>query len=1004
MESNEGQKSHKRKSVRWPEENRLSVAQGDNDSRRAGPSDSSSQPGNPSITEDEEEDYFNYLGASGNRGSESESASGSYTSEVESDDDDANDNETSSMRAATIENTIRNRDAGHLPQIVNEDDVEHLPPQQAHLRMSDLQVNPLSLMDLGQGASGMTPGAILQDQPDPIEEEYRKKFRALSPQARTSVNRTHHSLPASPLLSPDLLVTGEDGNSIPLKELQRRLEEEIEASANSGDNGRTNKGEGPSTHTPPHRHRSIRIESQKGDGNVEKDEKEKQMDDSSIFSEKNSLTALNDSGPGYDEPANVAKAEANDIAAELVRTHLAKQRLLQGNNQDSGYVHNDNFLTNALSKDDDIARPPELNDNSSFSSKQSSVSSDHNVDESGEYIPRPRRVMEGVLGALLRLNAQADDVRSVRSGVSTPSESNTPIQTPVQSPSETPVQSPYASDAESRKSLLQIRHHPSHLPKIPKLKRPAYFRSMSTEDILGRSKDRRQWYSHSRTSSKTSLFGSYEQEAGAKESLQKKETPAQKKERKEAKKRDEKKRKEEKARAKKLKKARLAEQQRITTHIADVLQRQRFILRLGRALMLFGAPTHRLESYLDVTARVLELDVQFLYIPGCMLVSFNDATTHTSETKLLRVNQGLNLTKIDATHLIYKEVVHDLMSLDEASNRIDELLKSKNLYPPWMCVIIYMVSTGFISLYGYQGYWRDLPIAGVLGGCVAVLQFYVAPRSPLYSNVFEVSSSIVVSFLGRALGSITQHGDYVFCFAAIVQGALALILPGYIILCGALELQSKNLVAGSVRMFYAVIYSMFLSFGITLGSTIYGWFDHNAVSVTTCKRSLDDKWRILAIPIAATGLGMVNQASFRQLPVMIFLASAGYAVLYFVQQRVKSASAFTSAIGAFTIGILGNLYSRIGHGLAFAAMLPAVFVIVPSGVAAQGSLVAGVSLANQIVKNSTITDQKPDDYSPSNLGNAMIQVAVGITVGLFAATLVVYPLGLKSKRSALFTF
>lgn len=257
--------------------------------------------------------------------------------------------------------------------------------------------------------------------------------------------------------------------------------------------------------------------------------------------------------------------------------------------------------------------------------------------------------------------------------------------------------------------------------------------------------------------------------------------------------------------ASKKHKQRLEDQIRITIHIAEILQRQRFILKLCRALMLYGAPTHRLEEYMKMTSRVLEIDGQFLYIPGCMIVSFGDVSTHTSEMQLVRVTQGVDLGKLHLTHLIYKEVVHDLIGVEEAMQRLDEVMKAKNLYHRYICVLIFGFSSAMVAPFAFSGRWVDMPIAFLLGCIVGFLQLVVAPRSDLYSNVFEISAAIVVSFLGRAFGSIDDVN--LFCFAAVTQGALALILPGYIILCGALELQSKNIVAGSVRMFYSIIYS-----------------------------------------------------------------------------------------------------------------------------------------------------------------------------------------------------
>lgn len=439
---------------------------------------------------------------------------------------------------------------------------------------------------------------------------------------------------------------------------------------------------------------------------------------------------------------------------------------------------------------------------------------------------------------------------------------------------------------------------------------------------------------------------------------------------------------------------------RITVHIADILQRQRFIIRMCRALMMYGAPTHRLEEYMVMTSRVLEIDGQFVYFPGTMIVAFGDAATRTSEVHLVRCAQGLNLSKLSDTHKIYKDVIHDLVGVEQASHKLEELMKRKNTFPPWQCVLLYGLGSASVCTWGFGGGWLDIPVAFGVGLVIGYLQFYVSSMSNLYSSVFEVTASIVVSFLSRGIGSI--KGGKLFCFGAIAQGSLALILPGYIILCGSLELQSKNLVAGSVRMFYAIIYSLFLGFGITLGAALYGWVDSNATDAAVCPadHSLDDKWRILFVPLFSLSLGLINQARWRQTPVMILISSIAYIGTYFAGKHFSNVTEFTAAIGAFIIGILGNMYSRIGKGMAVAAMLPAIFVQVPSGIASKGSLLAGVDTANKIT-NSSSANQVSSDISSLSFGATMVEVSIGISVGLFAAAIVVYPFG--KRRTGLFT-
>lgn len=444
-----------------------------------------------------------------------------------------------------------------------------------------------------------------------------------------------------------------------------------------------------------------------------------------------------------------------------------------------------------------------------------------------------------------------------------------------------------------------------------------------------------------------------------------------------------------------------AQRLKITVHIADILQRQRFIMRMCRALMLYGAPTHRLEEYLTMTSRVLEIDGQYMYFPGCMIIAFGDAATRTSEVHLVKCSQGLNLAKLSDTHAIYKGVIHDLMGVEEAASKLEELLRKKNLYSPWVCVLLYGLGSASVCPFAFSGDWLDVPIAFGLGLCVGYLQYFISSISNLYSSVFEVTASIVVSFIARAIGSI--NGGNTFCFGAIAQGSLALILPGYIILCGSLELQSKNLVAGSVRMFYAIIYSLFLGFGITLGAALYGWVDKDSTNKAQCDAThkVDDKWRILFIPLFSLCLGLINQARWRQLPVMVFISCVGYIGNYFAGKHFQEVTEFTAAIGAFIIGILGNMYSRIWKGMAVSAMLPAIFVQVPSGIASKSTLLSGINSANQITDASGSSTSSTSDTSSLSFGATMVEVSIGISVGLFAAALVVYPFG--KKRTGLFT-
>ncbi|KAI1781286.1 DUF1212-domain-containing protein [Hypoxylon cercidicola] len=453
---------------------------------------------------------------------------------------------------------------------------------------------------------------------------------------------------------------------------------------------------------------------------------------------------------------------------------------------------------------------------------------------------------------------------------------------------------------------------------------------------------------------------------------------------------------------------RMEDEIRITMHIAETLTRQKYIIKMCKALMLFGAPTHRLEEYLRMTARVLEIDGQFLYLPGCMIISFDDRSTHTTEVKIVRTNQGIDLGKLRDTHEIYKLVLHDKLDLEEAIEALTRVMEKKDKFHPWLRVLGFGFASATVAPFAFEGQLIDLPICFFLGCLVGTLQIIVAPRSDLYNNVFEISAAVLTSFLSRAFGSI--KGGQLFCFSSLAQSSIALILPGWFVLCSALELQSRAVVPGSIRMVYAIIYSLFLGFGITVGTALYGLMDSHATSATSCPNPIPNYYRFFFVPLFTICLAFVNNAKWKQMPVMVIIAFAGYIVNFFSSPKFAASPQIANTLGAFTVGVLANLYSRLRHGVAAAALLPAIFVQVPSGLAATGSLLSGLSTANELNNSTeivngtstvTIDNNQPLDTIVFNVAASMINIAIGITVGLFLSALIVYPLG--KRRSGLWT-
>ncbi|EHK18099.1 uncharacterized protein TRIVIDRAFT_194534 [Trichoderma virens Gv29-8] len=623
-------------------------------------------------------------------------------------------------------------------------------------------------------------------------------------------------------------------------------------------------------------------------------------------------------------------------------------------------------------------------------------------DYAQDYVPRPSTYRGGILSSLLKLyrDDSGADHGQGSSGFTTPTTPTTPIMSP----------------------------HPSP----PNSRRPS---TVST--VRSRSSSRLRGYHRSRNSSSSVTLGELLKSSSMFTAPGSSEISDRL--------------------AEKIKKEKFGkpkkEQIRITVHIAGIMARHRYLLKLCRALMMYGAPTHRLEEYMNMSSRVLEIEGQFLYMPSCMIISFDDSSTHTAEVKVVRVPQGVDLGRLRDVHNIYKDVVHDKLGVEEATRRLDEVIDRKAKFSTWFRVFMYGLASVCVAPFAFQGRFIDLPIAFLLGCLVGLLQLVFAPSNELYAHVFEVSAAVITTFIARGFGSI--QGGKLFCFSALAQSSIALILPGYMVLCGSLELQSHNIVAGSVRMVHAVIYTLFLGYGITIGASLYGMLDSQAASATTCENplSLNRGWSFLFVPGFTLCLCIINQAQWKQTPVMTIMSLAGFCVNSYSSQYFESNSQISNMLGALTIGILANLYSRlgrhvqnawldlvewwqarvqprfskkkqamadeesstgtpadqpqrlprkVGYSLAAAAMLPAIFVQVPSGLAASGSLLAGINSANLLNKNASSSSSSQIDGTAFTVLLSVIQVAIGISVGLFMSALIVYPLG--KRRSGLFSF
>ena len=169
-----------------------------------------------------------------------------------------------------------------------------------------------------------------------------------------------------------------------------------------------------------------------------------------------------------------------------------------------------------------------------------------------------------------------------------------------------------------------------------------------------------------------------------------------------------------------------------------MVNRQNFLLKLARALMTFGAPSHRVESQLLACARILEVDAEFIHIPGIILCSYGDSETKTSETHVVKCGGGLSLGNLHRVHQIYRAVVHDEICAKTASAQLSEVLHAKPIYNKPVRIALAFSLSALICPLAFGGSFLDMWIAGLGAVIISFMRLVIATNnSQLYANLFE---------------------------------------------------------------------------------------------------------------------------------------------------------------------------------------------------------------------------------------------------------------------------
>lgn len=395
-----------------------------------------------------------------------------------------------------------------------------------------------------------------------------------------------------------------------------------------------------------------------------------------------------------------------------------------------------------------------------------------------------------------------------------------------------------------------------------------------------------------------------------------------------------------------------------------------FVLKLGRGLHAAGYSAHRLEEAVMLVARRLGLEAHLFSTPTALFAAFGPEGEQ--RTHLLRVEPGsTDLARLAALDGVATRVALGQQSPERGSEELDAILAAPPRYGPFVTVLAFAFASAAASRF-FGGGPREA-LGSLVIGCAIGLLALLAGRVRSLSRVFEASAAALAAFLATVFA--VRFGPVV-AFTAMLSGLIVLV-PGFALTTGVLELAHRHLMAGTARLAGAIGTLLAMGLGVAVGGRLAEVLFGEAPLAPVVATAGWTEW--LALVVAPLGFVVLLKAEWRDAPSIV----AASALAYFgtrLGSRLLGPE-LGAFLGALAVGAWGNAYARWLHRPSVIVVSPGILLLVP------GSL--GFRSVTSLLDRNTVLGIES--------AFTMAFVAVCLATGLLFANVVVPPRSLLAE-------
>ncbi|KAI8901431.1 hypothetical protein BC833DRAFT_577669 [Globomyces pollinis-pini] len=395
------------------------------------------------------------------------------------------------------------------------------------------------------------------------------------------------------------------------------------------------------------------------------------------------------------------------------------------------------------------------------------------------------------------------------------------------------------------------------------------------------------------------------------------------------------------------------------------------MILLSKDLFHYGVPVHRLEYLLESVGESIGLPCSFFTLPNFIMMSIQYQNDH--KTYLLKQGQNFHMGKLSMVNDLCHELLNGRKTIEDSIVDLKQI-REKSSLNKWSFMFLYPATSWLLCLIGFNGTWMDALLSFTMGIIVGAFQILAIDFPTTFGYLFEFLSALVVAVFTNAAYILYSNYGYCIQTQKIMLSALVILLPGLFLTLSIVEISTRNVVCGTVRLASSLFTALLLGFGLAFG-------DYLVVTKapSTCPNQSAIPWpyMVVLVPLAGFLICILFEARRSQWLVMVVVSSMGF----LTNTALNNSGIFgnnagaSSAIATFVIGIASNIYARFTRDVSIAPILCGILMLVPGSI--------GVKSTLEFFGNES---------QGEHLASAMLQISLSITVGLFLATLLVWPI------------